>query len=35
MSRTGNGQMHNIRLPQQMVMQELRIKHFYEHEKHT
>ena len=33
MSRTGNGQTHNTQLPQQMVIQELRMKHFYKHEK--
>lgn len=33
MSRTGNGQIHDIRLSQRMVMQELRIKHFYENVK--
>lgn len=35
MSRIGNGQIHNRRLPQYMVMQELRMNHFYDHGKYN
>lgn len=28
MSKTGNGQIYKVNLPQQTVMQELRMKHF-------
>lgn len=29
MSRTENGQIYNVRFPQQMVRQKLRMKHFF------